>query len=106
MYHSRSHGHPKKHETDPFRGRLAWWTEPGAIILFIVLVSAGVYLEFFALDLGYKNVVIIFGVLWSILTIITMMLYRKAQYESRVYVKESVLERTREVLNQHRVKVR
>ena len=106
MYHSRSHEQQKRRETDPLRSRLVWWTEPGAIVLFIVLVVAGVYIEFFAYDLGYKNVVIIFGVFWSILTIITMMFYKKAQYESRVYVKERVLERTKEMLNQHRAKVR
>lgn len=106
MYHSRSHEHQKRRETDPFRSRLTWWTEPGAIILFVVLVGAGVYIEFFALDLGYKNVVIIFGLFWSILTIITILFYKKAQYESHVYVKGRVLERTKEALDQHRAKVR
>jgi len=106
MYHSRSHEHQRRRESDPFRSRLAWWTEPGAVILFVLLVAVGVYIEFFALDLGYKNVVIIFGVFWCILTTITMMFYKKAQYESHVYVKGRVLDRTKEDLDQHRAKVR
>ena len=106
MYHSRSHEQQRRRETDPLRVRFAWWTEPGAIILFAVLVGAGVFIEFFAHDLGYKNVVIIFGLFWLILTIITMMLYKKAQYEAHAYVKGRVLEQTKEMLDQHRAKVR
>jgi hypothetical protein len=106
MYHSRSHETQRRKGTDPFRSRYAWWTEPGAIVLFVILVAAGVYIEFFALDLGYKNVIVIFGVFWAILTVITMMFYKKSQYESHMYVKEGVVERTKEMLQEHRAKVR
>jgi hypothetical protein len=96
----------KKPDTDPFRRRFAWWTEPGAIVLFVIMVGAGVYIEFFALDLGYKNVVIIFGVFWGIFTLFVMLFYKKAQYETHTIVKGRVLERTKEDLDQHRSKVR
>ena len=96
----------KKRDTDPLRTRFAWWTEPGVIILFIVLVVGGICIAFYAHVLGYKNVVIIIAVMWPILTAIVMMLYKRSQYESRTYVKERVLERTKEGLMQNRVKVR
>jgi hypothetical protein len=69
---SRSHSQQKKRETDPFRNRRGWWTEPGAIIFFLVLVTSGVYIELFAIDLGYTNVVIIFGIFWCITTVLAM----------------------------------
>jgi hypothetical protein len=92
--------------TDPFRRRFAWWTDPGAIVLFVIMIGAGIYIEFFAVDLGYKNVVIIFGVFWGIFTIFLMLFYKKAQYETHTVVKGRVLERTKEDLDQHRSKVR
>ena len=105
MHLSRSHAQEKKRETDPFRRRRGWWTEPGAIILFLVLVTTGLFIELFALDLGYKNVVVIFGSFWCILTLLAMMFYRRSQYETGVYVKEGILERTKEDLLRHRAKV-
>jgi len=105
MHPSRSHTEQKKRETDPFRKRRGWWAEPGAIILFLVLAVSGVYIELFAIDLGYSNVVIIFGIFWCILTTITMTLYKRSQYEAGVYVKDSILERTKEDILQHRAKV-
>jgi len=105
MHLSRSHTHQKKRETDPFRERRGWWAEPGAIVLFLVLVVPGVYIELFALDLGYTNVVIIFGIFWCIMTVLAMTFYRRSQYEAGVYVKDGILERTREDLLRHRAKV-
>jgi len=102
---SRSHSQQEKRETDPFRNRRGWWTEPGTIILFLVLVTSGVYIELFAIDLGYKNVVIIFGVFWCIMTVLAMSFYRRSQYETGVYVKDDILERTKEDLLRHRTKV-
>jgi hypothetical protein len=96
----------KRSDTDPLRNRLAWWTEPGAIILFVSLVVGGICIALYAHALSYKNVVIIIAVIWPILTGIMMMLYKRSQYESRTYVKERVVERTKEGLVQDRVKVR
>jgi hypothetical protein len=105
MHLSGSRNQEQDRETNPFRKRRGWWTEPGAIILFLVLVASGVYIELFALDLGYKNVVVIFGIFWCIVTLLTMLFYRKSQYETGVYVKDSILERTKEDLLRHRAKV-
>jgi len=105
MHLSRSHTEQKKRETDPFRKRRGWWAEPGAIVLFLVLVVSGVYIELFALDLGYTNVVITFGIFWCIMTVLAMTFYRRSQHEAGVYVKDGILERTREDLLRHRAKV-
>jgi hypothetical protein len=101
----RSQSQQERRETDPFRKRRGWWAEPGAIILFLVLVVSGVFIELFALDLEYTNVVIIFGVFWCIMTVLAVSFYRRSQYEVGVYVKDDILERTKEDLLRQRTKV-
>jgi hypothetical protein len=95
----------KKLQTDPFRERAAWWTEPGAIVLLLVFVLLGALLEFYAYRLGYTNILIIFGLFWSIMTVTVMMMYRRSQYESRVYVHEGTVARTKEEILRHRAAV-
>jgi membrane protein YdbS with pleckstrin-like domain len=95
----------KKLQTDPFRERAAWWTEPGAVVLLLVFVLLGALLEFYAYRLGYTNVLVIFGIFWSLATIVVMVMYRRSQYESRVYVHEGTVARTKEEILQHRAAV-
>jgi len=92
----------KKLDSDPFRRRAAWWTEPGAIILFLVFVLLGTLLELYAYRLGYTNVLIIFGVFWSVVTIVVMVMYRRSQYEMSMYIDEGTLARTKKEILQHR----
>ena len=95
----------KKLETDPFRERAAWWTEPGAIVLLLVFLLLGALLEFYAYRLGYKNVLIIFGIFWTVATIVVMIMYKRSQYDTRVYVHEGTVARTKEEILRHRVAV-
>jgi hypothetical protein len=99
------HTPQKKLDTDPFRKRMAWWTEPGAIVLLLVFVLLGALLEFYAYRLGYTNVLIIFGLFWSIATIVVIVMYKRSQYESRVYIDERTVDQTKEEILRHRAAV-
>lgn len=99
------HTPQKKLDTDPFRKRMAWWAEPGAIVLFLVFALLGIALEFYTYELGYRNVLIIFGVFWLIVMVVVMTMYRRSQYESRVYVHQGTLVRTKQEILRHRTAV-
>ncbi|MBI3585667.1 MAG: hypothetical protein HY088_00875 [Ignavibacteriales bacterium] len=99
------HPSQKNRATNPFRKRLAWWIEPGAIILLFILVVGGTVVVSLALDTGAPNAAIIFGIFWCIIIVVLMKLYKKSLYETGVYVSESTIKKTKEDVLQHRAKV-
>lgn len=87
---------------NPFRRRRVWWTEPGAIILTLVLLITGAAVEYEVCRLQYTNVLIIFGVFWLILMALALMLYKRSQYEVGSYTDQSVVDKTKKDLDRHR----
>lgn len=91
-----------KWKGNPLRRRRFWWTEPGAIILFGVLLVGGAAIEYEVYNLGYTNVLFIFGAFWLILMVIAMMFLRRSQYELGTFVDRSVVAGTKQELERHR----
>ncbi len=93
-------------ETNPFRERRYWWTASGPVAFMGAYALISALCIYWMVDLGFPEAAWISGVFWVIMFPVVVLMLKRALIEPTTYVRDRVVDRTRQMIAEHRRQVR
>ncbi|HEY6952747.1 MAG TPA: hypothetical protein VI758_10090 [Bacteroidota bacterium] len=91
---------------NPFRVRRVWWVESGFFLVSLAYLGIGAIFILWISYLEFPIAAQVLGILWIIMYVVIILMYKRILSEPNVYVKGRVVRRTTEFLQRERIKER